>query len=145
MQERFLKVVPHDSAKAEPFSYDAKTKTIYIAPEAHVRKHLQRLSAYEGLASNEIYTYCKRLVHLAKTLEGDSIGWLLKPLELMLEERRSTSDKIIMLAGELGHKDLAKPLSPTIAADIAKAHSKQVFEDVVLLQEMIQANSRLTD
>ena len=89
VEDGSVKVVPHDSAKNEPFKL-AKD-TVHIPPEAHVKKHLQKLSAYEGLANDEVYVYCKRLVHLVKTLEGDSIGWLFKPIETMLQGRQTTA------------------------------------------------------
>lgn len=141
VQQGSYKVVPHDLAKNEPFKLDGQT--IYIPPDSHVREKLQRLSATEGLANDEVYTYCKRVVALVKSLDGEKVSWLLKPLETMLEERQTTSDKVLAQAKALGHKDLKKTLPQGIAAEIAKTHSKQVFEDIILMQKMIQANSPL--
>ncbi len=142
IQEKGYNVSAHDIGKTEPFKLDKKT--IYIAPDAYVREHLQKLSAFEGLANDEIYNYCKRLVGLVKQLDGKRVEWLLKPLETMLEERKTMSDKLIEQARALGHKDLKKELSQDIVGEIAKTHSKQVFEDVVILQKMIDENDKLT-
>jgi len=142
VQEGGYVVVPHDRAKSEPFKLE--DKTIYIPPDVHVREHLQKLSALKGLESDEIYTYCKRLVALVKTLDGEKVQWLVKPLETMLEERQTTSDRIVAQAKSLGHKDLKKTLPQKIVAEIVKTHSKQMFADIVLLQKMIEGNERLT-
>ena len=141
VQEKQYKVVPHYLAKTEPFKLEKDT--IYIAPDTHVRGHLQKLSALKGLESDEIYNYCKRLVALVRQLDGNKVEWLLKPLETMLETRQTTSDKIIAQARSLGHKDLKKPLPQSIASEIAKTHSKQMFEDIVLLQKMIEEKEKL--
>lgn len=143
VQEKGCKVVAHDSAKSEPFKLERKT--IYIPPDAHVRGHLQRLSALEGLKNNDVYNYCKRLVALVRELDGKKVEWLLTPLETMLEKRETTSDKILREAAALGHKNLKKPLSQKIASEIALTHSKQMFEDVVLLQKMLEEHDKLTD
>ncbi|MDE2079181.1 MAG: hypothetical protein KGI73_02225 [Patescibacteria group bacterium] len=142
VQEGSITVVPHDSAKKEPFSLEGKQ--LFIAPDAYVRNHLQRLSAYEGLANDEMYQYCKRAVGLAKTLGGEKVEPLLKPLTTMLTERQTTADKVLAQARELGYKDKRKALPQSIASEIALAHAKQMFEDIVLLGEMIEANNRLS-
>ncbi len=142
IQEGFLKVVPRDNAKTEPWKLEKGT--IYIAPETHVRQHLQRLGAVEGLANDEIHNYCKRLVALVKELDGKKVEWLLKPLDQMLETRQSTADKVLAQAKDLGYKNFKKVLPQKIASEIALTHSKQMFEDVVLLQKMIDEHDKLT-
>jgi len=142
IQEEGYNVVTHDLAKNEPFKLEGRT--IYIPPDVHVREHMQKLSALKGLESDEVYTYCKRLVALVKQLDGERVQWLLKPLDTMLEERQTTSDKILAQARSLGHKDLKKTLPQKIVAEIALTHSKQMFADIVLLQKMIEGNEKLT-
>lgn len=142
IQEKGYSVVPHDLAKNEPFKLE--DKTIYIPPDVHVREHLQKLSALKGFESDEVYTYCKRLVALVKQLDGEKVRWLVKPLETMLEERQTTSDRILAQAKSLGYKDLKKVLPQKIVAEIVKTHSKQMFADIVLLQKMIEGNEKLT-
>jgi len=142
IQERHLNVVPHDSAKEEPFSF--KKKTIYIPPDTYVKQHLQKLSTYEGLASDEMLNYCKRAITLAQSMGGKQVMELLKPLNLMLDERQTTSDKILTQARELGHKNMKKIIPQNVASKIALSHAKQMFEDIVLLQEMIETNERLS-
>jgi len=141
IQEEGYRVVTHDLAKDEPFALEGKT--IYVAPDSHVRQALQKASATEGLASDDIFLYCRRLVALVKELDGPKIEWLLKPLDTMLDERRTTADKILAQARELGHTDLKKTLPQRIASEIAKTHSKQMFEDIVILQKMIEEHRTL--
>jgi hypothetical protein len=143
VQERHLTVVRHDVGKKEPFKLEKGT--ILVPPDAHVREHLQKLSALKGLEHDEMFEYCKRLVALVKQLDGKRVEWLLKPLDAMLEERQTTSDKILAQAKALGYKDLKKILPQGIAQEIAKTHSKQMFEDIVLLEKMIGENEKLTE
>jgi hypothetical protein len=136
IQDGHLKVVPHDSAKAQPFSFE--DKTIYIPPHTYVKKHLQKISAYEGLANDEMYAYCRRLVALVKTLGGDKVVLLLEPLQEILAERKTTSDKILEQAKVLGYRDMRKVLPQNIASQIALAHSRQMTEDIEIIEKMIE-------
>jgi len=140
--DEYLNVVPHPSARKEPFRLTGKT--IYVPPESHVRNHLQRPAAYDGLKNDDIYAYCRKLVELVKKLEGEKVKWVLKPLETMLEERQTTADKVLAQAKSLGYKDTRRPLPQGIASAIALIHSKQMFQDIVLLEEMIAANEELS-
>ncbi|TAJ14811.1 hypothetical protein EPO56_01580 [Patescibacteria group bacterium] len=142
IQEGHVNVIPHDSAKLQPFSVE--DNTIYIPPDTHVKKNLQNLSAKEGLANDEVFHYCKRLLSLVKFFEGDALEPLLRPLTTMLSERQTTSDKILAQAKSLGYKDMRKILPQGIASEIALTHSRQMFEDIVLVEEMIEAQNRLT-
>lgn len=144
IQDGEYRVVPHDSGKNQPFSLDEKEKIIYIAPDTYVRKTLQKLSAYEGLANDEIYNYCRRLVLLVKQLEGEKIFQLLDPVTQMLAERKTQSDTILAQAKALGYKDRRKVLPQSIASQIALTHAKQMFEDIVILEKMIEVNAALS-
>jgi len=144
IQDGEFKVVPHDSAKAEPFRIDEKAKVIYIAPDTHVRKVLQRSSTYEGLANDEILFYCKRVLALAKVLGGEAVLQLLDPLSQMLAERTTQSDLILAQAKALGYKDMKEPLPQAIASEIALSHAKQMFENIVILEKMIETNAALS-
>lgn len=143
IQEKSYSIVPHELAKKEPFKLEGKI--IYVPTNEHVHAHLQKLSAHEGLANDDVYTYCKRLVGLVKQLDGERVSWLLKPLETMLEERQTTSDKIMAQAKELGYRDTKKALPKEIAGEIARTHSKRMFEDIILLEKMIEENDKLSD
>lgn len=140
IQDGNLKVVPHDSAKAEPFVLDELAKTLRIAPDTHVRKYLQRAAAYEGLENEDIYNYCRRLLALAKTLGGKEMDELFQPLTDMLAERKTTADAILAEARSLGYKDMRKLLPQSIASQIALTHARQMSEDIVSLEKMINAN-----
>lgn len=142
IQEGKLKVVPHDSAKSQPFAYE--NDTVYIPPDTYVRKTLQKLSVYEGLSNDEVFAYCKRALNLARTLGGEKIQPLLEPLIEMLAERKTQSDLILAHARALGYKDRRKVLPQSIAAEIALTHSKQMFEDIVILEQMIEFNASLS-
>src|SRR3989344_1634410 len=144
IQEGALKVIPHDLAKDTPFTFDEKNRAIYIAPDTHVSKVLQKFSAHEGLENDLVYNYCKRLVNLVKQLEGSKIDPLLQPLTTMLAERQTTADKILSQAKKAGYTNKRKLLPQSVAQEIALTHSRQMFEDIVILQQMIEANAALS-
>lgn len=143
IQDGNLKVVPHDSAKTEPFAFDKHAKTIRIAPDTHVRKYLQHAAAHEGLDNDDIYYYCRRLLALAKILGGKELDELLKPLGDMLAERKTTADIILAEARSLGYKDKRKLLPQSIASQIALTHARQMSEDIVNLEKMIEEYEKL--
>ncbi len=144
IQDGNLKVVPHDSAKAEPFAFDKHAKTIRIAPDTHVRKYLQHAAAHEGLENDDIHYYCRRLLSLAKILGGKELDELLRPLTDMLAGRRTTADDILSQARSLGYKDMRKLLPQNIASEIALTHARQMSEDIVSLEKMIEGYEKLT-
>jgi hypothetical protein len=133
IQDGNYKVVASDIAIKEPFKLDKKT--IYIPPDIYVKNELQRASAYEGLANEKLWYYCKRFLHLSKMLDKKSVNGFFKTLEEMIEKKETVSDQIIKQAKKLGHKDLTKDLPNDIAAEIALEHSKQLFQEIVLAEK----------
>jgi len=143
VRQHGLKVMPHDIGAKEPFKLEHDT--ILVPPYTHVRNRLQVLSAKEGMQNEEVFAYCKRLVALVKHYDGKKADWLLRPLDAMLESRMTTADFILSQARAFGHTDLTKQLPQDIAARIAKSHSRKVFEDIIILEMMIQENKNLTE
>ena len=107
-------------------------------------KVLQKFSAHEGLENDLVYNYCKRLVNLVKQLEGNKIDPLLQPLTIMLSERQTIADKILSQAKKAGYTNKKKLLPQSVAQEIALTHSKQMFEDIIILEQMIEANAALS-
>lgn len=128
VQDGDIQVVPHDSAMAQPFALERKK--LYIAPDTYVKKHLQPAAIYEGLASDDVYKYCKRAVALAQELGTKRDAAALESLVEILSARTTVSDDILLYAKNAGHRDLDKTLPTSIAKDIALAHATQFEHDI---------------
>ena len=136
IQEGFLKVETSDVALDEPFKFDKKT--IYLPPDTHVKKELQKWSAYQGLENEKVWYYCKRLLGLAKLFSEKKKRPFLEPLEKVIKDKKTVSDDVIAQAKKLGHEDFKKEMPKEIAAEIAVDHSRKLFEEIVLAQKFIE-------
>lgn len=134
VQDRFIKVVPSESAIAEPFKFDGDR--IFIPPDSHVRNELQKLSSYEGLDSDKILNYCQCLLRLAKELVPENRKHFLKPVEDMLRHRRTASDRIVEVAKEIGI-DTRKEISPGEAAKLALSLSKDLDDEIMIMKKRL--------
>ncbi len=133
IQDSHYKVETSDIAIKEPFKLDKET--IYIPPDIYVKNELQKAAAYKGLADQDLWFYCKRLLWLAKLLDKKADTSILSNLEKMIETRKTVADEIIDRAKELGHKNLDEELPANIASQIAIEHSKRLFEEIVLAEK----------
>jgi hypothetical protein len=91
IQQEFKMVVPLDMDSSESFSVE--NNLIFVPPYSSVNR-LQKLSAYEGLANDEVYNYTKKFIHFAKEIINNDYKPLLKPVLNMLDERKTVSDSI---------------------------------------------------
>lgn len=135
VQEKFLNVVPSDIGATSPFTREGNV--IYIPPDSLVRTVLQRKSAYEGLASDEVRDYCASLLKLAKEFIPENRLPLLKSLEDMLENRRTSSDRIIKKAEDLGIATEGE-MSPAQAAALAFELSNDLYNEILITKENLK-------
>ncbi len=135
IQDENINVIPSDIGIAEPFKVEGNV--MYIPPHTHVRKTLQRNSAYEGLANDEVYEYCKTLLKLTNQCVPKEINILLDPFKKIIDERKTVSDKIIEFAKKKG-ADLKETLPKNIANEIALEHSGRLFKEIVLTKKTLQ-------
>lgn len=131
VQDGDIRVVPHDSGIAEPFALERKT--LYIAPDTYVKKHLQPRAVAEGLSNDDVHRYCKRAVALAEQLGGKREAQALQALTEMLATKRTTSDDIIAYAKKAGHTDITDTLPKNLAQEIALMHAEQLAHDIARL------------
>ena len=100
VQEEFIQVVPSDIGVKNPFRFE--NNIIYIPPDSWVRKNLQSASAFKGLEDENIFHYCKSLLNLGKVLIPENRRYFLEPLNKMIQNRKTVSDRIIEKAKEMG-------------------------------------------
>lgn len=135
IQENFIQIVPSDIAVDSPFK--SEKNIIYIPPQSHVRGELQTKAAFEGLQNDRIYTYCSEFLKLAKNLMPQNRHYFLIPLENMLKERETMSDKILKKANEFG-MSTSQELSKDQAAQLALFFCEEFKKDLKLTMEKLE-------
>ena len=137
IQEKHIRVIPSDTAVDTPFSFDGKT--IYIPPDSFVRKDLQRRAAYDGLKDNVVWNYCHAFLRMAKQFVPEDRLSILQPLEDMIKDRMTVSDRIVKQMEKSGWtKD--KELTPSEAAEIALSLSWDLYNEIVVTKERLKKN-----
>lgn len=135
VQEKFVKVVPSDIGISEPFKKEGNT--IYIPPHTHVRFEMQKKAAYQGLDDPDVLQYCKNLLKLGKFSIPKNRMPLLKPLQKMIDEKKTVSDRILEYAKKQG-MDIKKGLTPAQGAEIAVHESRSLFKDLILTKKALK-------
>jgi len=135
VQANFVEVLPSDIGILEPFKYDGES--ILIPPHTYVRHYLQPRAAFEGLENPDVFNYCSALLKLAYQLVPDSRHPLLAPLDTMLKEKKTTSDRILETARELGYKPGSK-LSRPLAAQLALSLSRDLYREIILTRQALE-------
>lgn len=140
IQQDFVQVLPSDIGLVKPFRREENV--IYIPPYSHVRLRLQYLSAYEGLANDEVYEYALSLFKLAKKNMPKEMYPFVEPLEKMLKDRYTVSDQIIDTAKNKGFVQKGT-ISNENAAELALHYSKEFLQDIKKTQDLLSNfNSR---
>ncbi len=133
-----LSIEPSEVGITQPFKQEGHV--VYIPPDAHVRKVLQPLAAFEGLENSETYRNCKGLLTLCRNLTPKHERPLLKPFQKMIEERTTVSDEIIASAKKRGFEAKKGRTLPTeLAREIALDHADRLFKEIILTRKMLQS------
>lgn len=127
LQTEDFTIVPSEVGIKEPFK--VTQDCIYVPPFSHVKNRLQPLAAYEGLASEEVYQYCKRLLDLAMQESPADTKYLFAPLQKMLSRRTTVSDQLIAFAKAHGW-DPSRDLTDDIAWKMALAQAKKLHREI---------------
>lgn len=132
VQEKFLKVVPTDSAINDPFKLDGQK--ILVPPDSYVINELQKLAAYEGLSNDKIYTYCQSLLRLAKEFIPEKRRHFLKPVEDMMVAHQTASNKILDVTKKMGI-DISKEMTSSEAAKLALSLSNDLYNEILITKQ----------
>ena len=139
----YLEVEASLDAISKPFRFEGNT--IFIPPHPYVRNNLQYQAAVKGMEDNDIYIYCSSLIELGKKFLDKKSLVLLKPLEAMLESRKTVSDEIVELAKKQGI-DVTGKLSDENASQLALLLSNELFKDILLTkQSLIDVGNNAAD
>jgi hypothetical protein len=138
IQEKFVKIVPSEIGIKDPFKKEKNI--VYIPPHTHVRFDLQPKAAYGGLEEDSIYNYCSGLLKLGKSCIPKEKSVLIKPLEEMLKERKTVSDRILEGANKMGI-DIKGNITNKQAAELALKQSQDLFKDIIMTKQIIKGLS----
>lgn len=140
IQRKFYEVVPADFAIKEPFKIE--NGILYVPPHTYVRNKLQRLSAYEGFANQEMYDYVKKFFNFAQSVTPKRYKSIIKPVKDMIEHKQSMSDKILKYARWKGFLKNGK-ISDSNSAELALHYAEQFAKDLEETRKKLEKISSL--
>jgi hypothetical protein len=136
IQREFIEVVATDVGVNNAFKIE--NGIMHIPPHTYVRNNLQKISAYEGLANEELYQYTKRFVRMAKALMPDYYYPLIARIESMVKNRKTVSDEIITYAKNKKMITKKNTVSDTNARKIALYFAKKFNRDLKDTKKIIK-------
>ena len=131
IQQNFKMVVPLDMDSSESFKVEGNL--IFVPPFSSVTK-LQKLSAYKGLADDDVYNYAKKFVNFAKDITNSDYQQMLNPVLNMLEERKTMSDEIY---NYFRKKGCAKEPDKKTLQEAALHFSEIYYKDLFKVKEKL--------
>lgn len=135
IQGEFLEVVPADFAIDEPFKIE--NGILYVPPHTYVRDHLQRESAYDGFANQDMYNYTKKFMSFAQSVTPKRYNAVIKPVKEMIDSKKSTSDRILAYAKRKGYLQDGK-INNDDAAELALHYSQQLPKDLEKTEKVLK-------
>ena len=135
IQDEVYTVVPSEIGITEPFRVE--NDIIYIPPYSYVENTLQYLAATEGLENGIVHDYCKRFLRFAKTAVPGDRQILLKPLERMLQERKTVSDEILEFTARRGF-GRGERIPNSLAAEIALVHANRLEKEITDMGRLLE-------
>ncbi|HIH43458.1 TPA: hypothetical protein HA246_07510 [Candidatus Woesearchaeota archaeon] len=134
IQNDRLVVWPSDIGMSEPFKIEGNL--VYIPPHSYVRNKLQRYAAYEGIKNKEIYSYCSKYFKFAKKLVNRKYHQLLRPIENIIEDRKTMSDIILAKAKKAGY-GINDALTDEFVREFALDSADEFKKDLFKTEEVI--------
>ena len=140
VHQEFMRVIPSEVGLEEPFKVEGNT--LIVPPHTHVRKHLQYHSAYTGLENKDVHNYCTRFFKFAKQYASPKYDNLLKSIQTMLDEKKTTSDSMLAYVKKKGYnpKDRDEKIPDEVlremCLDFSERGSKHLDKTEELVKEM---------
>ncbi len=138
VHQEFMRVIPSEFGLEEPFKLDGDH--LLVPPHTHVRKYLQYHSAHEGLDNKDVYNYCNRFFKFAKQYADPKYDNLLKVVQTMLDEKKTTSDKMISYVKKKGYglkEKIPDEVLREMCLDFSERGLKHLDKTEELVKEMV--------
>jgi len=136
IEKNELEVRPSDIGINEPCVLE--DDVIYVPPHSSL-KYLEFQSTINGLESQEVYSYCSKMVKLVSEISKKGGTPLLGPVKKMLREKKTMSDEILELVKKNGH-DPKKEVSDDVLNYVALFYAKKLMGNI---EEARKAYSRV--
>ena len=127
-----LEVLPSDIGIDEPFTIE--DGVMYVPPHSTL-KYLEYQSAIKGFESQNVYSYCSKLVKLVSDISKKGETPLLGPVKKMLKEKKTMSDEMLELIKKNGH-DPKKPLPDDVLNYVSLYYAKKLKENIEEAQKI---------
>jgi len=135
IQRNFMLVVPMDIEMKEAFKVEGNL--VFIPPQTVVRKEMQKLSAYEGLANKKIKIYTEQFFKFVKGITQKDYLPLLKPLKRMIRTRTTVSEEILKKARKKGYTEkIPESFAKEISVFYAEKFSRDLYKTKELLEKV---------
>ncbi len=134
VQQEFYRVEISDIGIKEPFKVEGEK--IFIPPQSYVKMRLQRLGAYEGFESDELYNYTKRFYNFARKHSNPDYHKFLNPLKRLVNRRKTVSDILIERVKSRGYS-LEDIIPQDVCAELALEHASQFHRETYKIRDRI--------
>jgi hypothetical protein len=129
IQQNFKIVIPLDISTKEAFKIE--NNLIFIPSFSEILR-LQKKAAYYGLEDEEVYNYVKSFYNFAKKITNKDYYTLLKPIDEIIENKKTTSDLIIDYFKKKGYKN---EINEDVAKNAAIHFSEEFTKDLRGIKE----------
>lgn len=127
IHQDFLRVMPSDIGISEPFRQEGEV--VHIPPHTHLRKKLQRWSICDGFENREVLSYTRRLFRFGKRCTPPKFYDAIRPLERMIERKKSVSDVLLERAARMGY-GREDTIPDPVCARIALKSCGQLYKEI---------------
>ncbi|MBW2978119.1 hypothetical protein KY331_04705 [Candidatus Woesearchaeota archaeon] len=136
IQREFIEALPTDIGIEEPFKLE--NNILHIPPHSLVRNKLQYQSAYHGFDNKEVAEYTKRFFKFAKSVTPKYYSKILRPINNIVNEEKTVSDKIRTRARRLGWDKgyLDKPTAAELALKLSETLESDLKTTIALLEKI---------
>jgi|ETNmetMinimDraft_2_1059921.scaffolds.fasta_scaffold22825_1 carboxylate-amine ligase len=128
IQREFIQVLPTDHGLANAFKIE--DNMLFIPPHTTVRNRLQKASVYQGFRNKELHSYAKKFYKFAKNATPKKFHPLIKPIEEMIDSKKSTADKLLDYAKRKGLMTDDNKLRDSDAQEIALYSASMLKPDI---------------
>ncbi|MBU1018303.1 hypothetical protein KKA33_04730 [Patescibacteria group bacterium] len=136
IQREFIEVIPDDDISS---SFSLENGILRIPAHTYVRNQLQKTSAYDGLANEELYEYVVKFYKFAKEITPKKYYPLLKRIEGIIDKRKTVSDEILDYAFRNKLMDRDRQISEKDANKIALYLADKFEADMQKTEKIIRA------
>lgn len=137
IENKLITVMPSETGNNEPFKLEENK--LYV-PNQQKLKELHKNSVLCGFDNEEVYHYCVSLLKSVRAMISNELQDSLKVFDNMLEEKKTTSDKILdFVKRKQGYSDF-KQIEEETAQEIAIRNSENIYKDLLITKKFFDTH-----